>query len=247
MKPTARFSYVCHQCGHCCRDQVIALSPYDLIRIARAAGLSTAAARERFTRRRGSILRFDHRGACSALIDTTCSLHSGRPLACRLYPLGMQHNADETASFFRLEPALGSRGVYGTAGAITDFLRDQGVPAYLEALSAYRALLPLMRARLDQRVNFDHVEPREFWRVATREALAEENFDPNPLIDVLYDPDGLGCVNSPPSATVPAHIAALRDLIMDTGGAAVIAAAGVLLAVSLGYTPAAFCAAPALG
>jgi len=83
------FSYLCNACGRCCHDKVITLSPYDVLRIARAAGISTGEAMRRFTIRRGSLLRFDATGACAALDGARCRLHQGRPLACRLYPLGI--------------------------------------------------------------------------------------------------------------------------------------------------------------
>jgi len=217
---------------------VITLSPYDLIRIARACGISTAAARERFTLRRGSLLRFNNDSVCPALAGVRCTLHSGRPFACRLYPLGMQRNVDKTASFFRLDPAPESAGVYGAESTIADFLENQGVAAYLDAVAAYRTLLPLMRARLDKLVDFDRIEPREFWRVARREALAETNFDPNPLIDALYDPDGLGCALDPFSQTVDTHVTALKTLFENACDGAALAAASVMLQVGLGYAPA---------
>src|SRR5713101_3524124 len=98
------FSYLCKQCGRCCHDQVITLSPYDVIRLARAAGISTGEAVARYTIRRGSILKFDKNGGCAAVDGTTCTLHSGRPLACRLYPLGLEHDPRGAERYVRLEP-----------------------------------------------------------------------------------------------------------------------------------------------
>lgn len=206
------------------------------MRIARAAGLSTADARDRFTLRRGSLLRFDD-GACIALDGVRCSIHQGRPLACRLYPLGIERAPDGVESFIRLEPAPASRGVYGVAGSIADFIRGQELAEYLAAHDGYRELLAPMQSRIGVLVDFERVEPREFWRVAMREALAESNFDPNPLLDALYDPDGLGCACAPLTGAVVAHLAALRIRIEHCDDAPVLAAAAALLAVSLGYPP----------
>ena len=102
------FSYQCNQCGLCCHDKVVTLSPYDVLRIARAMGISTADAVRRYTIRRGSILRFLPDGACSALEGTRCSVHRGRPLACRVYPLGIERTEDGER-LIALEPATGSR------------------------------------------------------------------------------------------------------------------------------------------
>src|ERR1700751_4525446 len=86
------FSYRCNQCGLCCHNKVITLSPYDVLRIARAATITTGEAVRRYTIRRGSILKFEASGACSALDGSRCGLHRGRPLACRLYPLGIERS-----------------------------------------------------------------------------------------------------------------------------------------------------------
>jgi Fe-S-cluster containining protein len=90
MLAESEFSYVCNRCGLCCRGKVITLSPCDVIRIARAAKVSTGEAVAHYTLRRGSLLRFLPDGRCAALEGLRCSIHPGRPLACRLYPLGLE-------------------------------------------------------------------------------------------------------------------------------------------------------------
>lgn len=249
MERAEPFAYACHQCGLCCRDQVITLAPYDLLRIARAAGITTADAVRRYTLRRGSLLKFTDRRTCVALDGARCTIHRGRPLACRLYPLGLQRDARGAETFVRLAPAAGSRGVYGSGacandGTVAGFLDAQGVDDYLRAIRAYRRLLPIFRARIAALVDFDAVEPREFWRAAVREALAETGCDPNPLIDAIFDPDGLsdrGRRDDHPGAlreSVARHTRALAALIRAAIEPRALAAAAVILAVSLGYAPA---------
>ncbi len=243
-----KFSYTCNQCGLCCRDQVITLSPYDVIRIARAAGIATGDAVRQYTLRRGSILRFTDQRTCVALDGARCTIHRGRPLACRLYPLGLQRDPHGGETFVRLEPAAGSRGVYGEDygkdGTVAEFLDAQEVDEYLHAIGQYRRLLPLMRDRIAALVDFDLVEPREFWRRTVSEALAEANFDSNPLIDALFDPDRVS--DQPRLAdhtgsvrqSVADHTRALEIQIRAVTDVSILAAAAVLLAVSLGYSPA---------
>src|SRR5258708_36812718 len=113
MERSGSFSYTCNQCGLCCRDKVITLSPCDMIHIARGAGISTGEAVRKFTLRRGSILRFGEDGKCVALAGTACTIHLGRPLACRLYPLGLERDRDAAERVISLEPAVGSLGVDG--------------------------------------------------------------------------------------------------------------------------------------
>ena len=127
MERGSKFSYVCNRCGLCCRDKVITLSPYDVIRIARAAKISTGTVVARYTIRRGSLLRFLPDGRCAALDGPRCTIHSGRPLACRLYPLGLERapgadGAGYVERFLQLESAAGSLGVYAVAGTIAEFL-----------------------------------------------------------------------------------------------------------------------------
>ncbi|HVA77933.1 MAG TPA: hypothetical protein VNF27_08560, partial [Candidatus Binataceae bacterium] len=82
------------------------------------------------------------------------------------------------------------------------------------------------------------IEPREFWRRATREALAESGYDPNPLIDALFDADGIVGRRDDEEAEMFVHIAALAVRVGKSTDASALAAAAVMLAVSLGYSPA---------
>ena len=162
-----------------------------MLKLARAASVSTQEAIERFTIRRGSILKFSDGGACVALEGARCGVHRGRPLACRLYPLGIERIEEAgEEKFVTLEPAKGSLGVYGIDGTVNDFVDAQGIGEYLEATARYASLLAVFRGRIAATVDFDRVEPREFWRRAIREALAESNYDANPLIDAMFDAEG---------------------------------------------------------
>ncbi|MGH7933829.1 MAG: YkgJ family cysteine cluster protein [Candidatus Binataceae bacterium] len=244
MNRESRFSYQCNQCGRCCHDQVITLSPWDVLRIARAAGVTTGEAVARYTERRGSLLKFGANGGCVALDGVRCTLHRGRPLACRLYPLALERDDakdgtpdNATEQFVTLEPAGGSLGVFANNGTVGAFLAAQGVPEYLEMNTPYARMLPAFRRRVADLVDFDTVEPREFWRRAVAEALRESGFDANPLIDALFDSDALGCGRATDADTVAAHVRALETKIRAEVNPEIIAAAAVMLAVSLGYSP----------
>ncbi len=236
MKRQSRFSYHCNQCGLCCHQKVITLSPYDVLRIARSRSIATSEAVRRFTSRRGSLLRFEADGGCSALRENRCSVHEGRPLACRLYPLGVERTeAGERLIQLDAEPL--SRGTYGVDGTAGEFIDAQGVQPYFRALERYRTLVPEMRARVDAMVDFERVEPRDFWRRAVIEALLESNFDPNPLIEAIFDPDGLGCARETEDETIRAHVEKLGEMAAREDDAERLASAAVALAISLGYAP----------
>lgn len=230
------FSYRCNACGRCCRHKVIALSPHDVIAMARAARISTAEAVRRFTIRRGSMLRFGGDGRCAALAGIRCAIHAGRPLACRLYPLGIERGKDSEC-IVQLEPAPGSAGVYGMDGTVDDFLAAQGVPGCLAMNDRYGALLAPFRRRIRELVDFERIEPREFWRVAAREAMAESGYDDNPIIDAMFDADRFLPDRSSIERTVAAHIEGLKLMTLRCIDATVVAAAAVMLAISLGFSP----------
>ena len=200
--------------------------------------MSTREAIDHFTTRRGSILKFADDGACVALEGARCGVHGGRPLACRLYPLGIEHRqiaSDE--KFVMLEPAVGSLGVYGIAGTVSDFVEAQGVDEYLEANAQYAELLAVFRERIAATVDFDLVEPREFWRRSVREALAESNYDSNPVIDAMFDAEGTAGIDMEDARTIAEHVERLAEMIRRESNAETLAAAAVMLAVSLGYSP----------
>ena len=172
----------------------------------------------------------------SALEGTRCGVHRGRPLACRLYPLGIERIEDAVSEkFLSLEPAAGSLGVYGIDGDVNGFLEAQGVDEYLAANARYESLLAVFRERIAATVDFDRVEPREFWRRAVREALAESNYDANPLIDAMFDAGGIAGIAD--DRNCRAHIERLAKMIRCESNAEMLAAAAVMLAVSLGYSP----------
>ncbi len=214
MERSTPFSYQCNQCGRCCHNQVITLSPYDVIRLAGAAGISTAEAVARFTIGRGATLKFEQDGSCVALTGTICTVHCGRPLACRLYPLGLEYRRQGGERYVLVEAAIGSMGIYGDEGTVEDFLGAQGVELYLAMNHRYAELLASFRARIAEIVDFDVVEPREFWRRAVREALAETGFEPSRLIDALFDADRFSFHASSETELVENHIAGLRRLIL---------------------------------
>ena len=238
MDRQSAFSYQCNQCGRCCHDQVITLSPVDVIAIARTCAISTGETVARYTMRRGSLLRFSANGACIALDGVRCSIHRGRPLACRLYPLGLERDGGRER-FIQLEGARESAGVFGANGTIAEFLGGQDIDEYLALNERYRPLLGTMREQIGRLVDFEVVEPREFWRRAVAEALREADFDAkNRIIEAIFDADGAKCARDSVAATVAEHLTALTEIVNRETNAAKIAAAAVLLAVSLGYSPA---------
>ena len=92
----------CSRSGTCCHGKTVRLNPWELACLAEAKGLTPRAFRDQYCDFGGIQLRFDgapgwrQQPACSQYApDLGCTVHSGRPLACRLYPLGRQRQGGE--------------------------------------------------------------------------------------------------------------------------------------------------------
>lgn len=87
----------CSRSGVCCHGNVVMLNPWELYCLANEKKISVKAFRDQFCALGGIQLKFDgkagwkNKKACSQYVDKVgCSVHLGRPLACRLYPIGRQ-------------------------------------------------------------------------------------------------------------------------------------------------------------
>lgn len=92
----------CTRAGTCCHGNIVLLNPWELFCLAREKKITTREFRDLYTEFGGIKLRFDGKPgwkgkqACSQYADGFgCSVHLGRPLACRLFPIGRQiHNGE---------------------------------------------------------------------------------------------------------------------------------------------------------
>lgn len=155
------FSYDCAGCGRCCFNKRIVVSPYELARIAQVRSLSTTEVIARYTSEGGTILKQREDGGCSLLDGKHCGAHAGRPLVCRLYPLGRVVEKGKPEQFVQLEGHPESEGKLGEAGTIGAFLEAQGTEPYIAASARYFALfgrlVAVVRARPDGIETFDRV------------------------------------------------------------------------------------------
>jgi Fe-S-cluster containining protein len=98
----------CARIGACCHGNQVLLNPWELFCLANEKKITPREFRDLYCENGGTRLRFngkvDRRGksACSQYIDNFgCSVHLGRPLACRLYPLGRQIQSNEVHYMFQ--------------------------------------------------------------------------------------------------------------------------------------------------
>ena len=92
----------CSRSGNCCHGKNVNLNPWELNSFAIEKKIAPREFRDLYTKFGGILLTFDgkkgwdNKEACSQYIDNFgCSVHLGRPLACRLYPLGRQIQSEE--------------------------------------------------------------------------------------------------------------------------------------------------------
>jgi len=92
-----RLPLTCTRLGTCCHGKQIWLNPWEIARLAATRGETAAAFRRRDTVDGGIRLRcngpagWENLPACSQYDPARgCTVHTGRPLACRLYPLGRE-------------------------------------------------------------------------------------------------------------------------------------------------------------
>lgn len=92
----------CSRSGTCCFGKAVMLNPWELLSFSKEKKITPREFRDLYCDFGGIRLTFngkeDKKGqkACSQYIENKgCSVHLGRPLACRLYPLGRQIQFDE--------------------------------------------------------------------------------------------------------------------------------------------------------
>ena len=137
----------CSRAGTCCHGKAIFLNPWELACLAREKGCSAREFRDRFTVGGGVRLRM---GAsplqtCSQYAPSRgCSVYAGRPLACRLFPLGRQRQGESVTYLHRGEafPCLAGCPEVGALPrlSVAAFLEGQQVEAGEAAQDAYLEL-----------------------------------------------------------------------------------------------------------
>lgn len=87
----------CSRAGTCCHGNLVRLNPWELFCLAREKKTTTRDFRDLYTDFGGIQLKFNGKAgwkgkaACSQYVEGFgCSVHVGRPLACRLFPIGRQ-------------------------------------------------------------------------------------------------------------------------------------------------------------
>ena len=92
----------CSRSGTCCHGNLVTLNPWELAQLAKEKKVGVREFRNLYTDYGGIRLIFDgktgwkNKKACSQYVENCgCSVHVGRPLACRLFPLSREIQNDK--------------------------------------------------------------------------------------------------------------------------------------------------------
>lgn len=129
----------------CCRDKRLTLLPYDVVRLRRALGRSSAD----FLAEHAELeieasgwptvrLKLEADGRCPFVGEAGCGVYRDRPTCCRTYPLARAVSLDgagEPTHFFLVEDTGGRCLGFGSPEATTieAWVRGQGLDAYRAA------------------------------------------------------------------------------------------------------------------
>ncbi len=138
----------CSREGTCCHGKTVHINPWELSNIAQAKELSTQEFVQDFCDWGGIKLKFEgeigykNQKACSQYIEGFgCSVHEGRPLACRLYPLGRQIQNEQVAYIHEGKefPCLEGCPVVSELPKFTvaEYLKDQSTKTYEKGQDSY--------------------------------------------------------------------------------------------------------------
>jgi Fe-S-cluster containining protein len=151
-----RFTFSCHpgvSCfNDCCGDINIVLTPYDVLRLKNALGLTSSQFLERHTITLCSeeqklpvfVLRMlENEGkTCPFVGEKGCGVYADRPWACRMYPVGLAAPGSDDAKgdpfYFLLREDRCKGHATGREGTIAEWLDDQGIRPYNEMGDLFR-------------------------------------------------------------------------------------------------------------
>ncbi|MCL7762724.1 YkgJ family cysteine cluster protein [Polaribacter sp. Z014] len=142
----------CSRSGSCCFGKAVMLNPWELLSFSKEKKISPKEFRDLYTDFGGIRLTFngkpDKKGqlACSQYVDNFgCSVHQGRPLACRLYPLGRQIQFDKADYIYEGKqfPCLTdcAEVLDLPKMSVGDYLKGQGAAPFEKAQDAYLTVM----------------------------------------------------------------------------------------------------------
>lgn len=142
----------CTRSGTCCFGKAVMLNPWEILCFSKEKEITPREFRDLYSEFGGIQLRFDGKSdkkgqkACSQYIDGFgCSVHEGRPLACRLYPLGRQIQFDKAQYIYEgtTFPCLTDCAEVLNLPKLSvgEYLKDQEADAFEKAQDEYLSIM----------------------------------------------------------------------------------------------------------
>lgn len=149
---TDRLPLTCTLEGTCCHGKAVWINPWELAVLAATRKVTAREFRDRFCKYGG--IRLDFNGppgwkdlpACSQYIPKQgCTVHTGRPLVCRLFPLGRERGGDTITYMHRGDELPCLEGCPGVKNlpylTVAEYLAGQEVTAGERVQDAYLKLV----------------------------------------------------------------------------------------------------------
>jgi len=169
------FSFDCRSANpcftDCCRQLELALSPYDVLRLCQATGLSSDEFLDRYViieQEEGDVFpRFyltmvdDGKESCVFVSRQGCTVYEHRPAACRAYPMGRAviREDDRLLEFFVL---LKENHCFGfsnkTPHTAVSYSKDQGLEPYNRFNDALASIIQHEKVRAGMSFNKEQID-----------------------------------------------------------------------------------------
>ena len=142
----------CSRRGTCCHGNLVMLNPWELVCMAREKKITPREFRDLYCEFGGIRLRFDgepgwrEKRACSQYVSNFgCNVHLGRPLACRLFPLGRQKQSNEVHYIYQGDKFPCLEGCPEVSGLpllnVGEYLNGQKTEKFEKAQDEYLGLM----------------------------------------------------------------------------------------------------------
>ena len=159
------FTFLCHPDNtcftHCCRQLELALTPYDILRLKNAAGLTSSAFLKRYVLierekddpfpRLYLTMVDDGKASCVFVSEQGCAFYQDRPGACRAYPIGRAARMNTRGTLAEWYILLEETHCQGFAQDLhqtpKQYCQDQGLSPYNHFNDAVAAILQHERIR----------------------------------------------------------------------------------------------------
>ena len=155
LQPEDDFRFACHDrldCfTRCCRDIAVFLTPYDIIRLKKALGISSEAFLRNYTTTVVTesglpvvLLKMRDDGAkdCPFVTPQGCSVYPNRPWSCRIYPLQPENTKiTEMADrkYYSIIDVPFCLGFFeDRVSTVATWQREQGIPIYREMETLFK-------------------------------------------------------------------------------------------------------------